>query len=483
MGFSFAVARHLSIFASAFVAYHAKTNCPSVVAFYFILFSFSVLHRFPFRVLALLVGLLLSIALTNRWFVTEPAQLSVQKFDAVSYWEIARAAPHFPQEIHVLGRTTSDSLARVPFHHAQRFFVPYFVGSIAHTAGISEKVCFTFAQLILALLTAYILWKSACVLGLSGWSAMMIPVLFLCNPYCTRYFFAETPMLPYTVFLCGFSVLLYGLLTQRWHLVLGGLIFAAFGRQTSLLLLPPVVLWLYLDSAWRAAYKKVHLALLGGVSVFVVLLWYAVSGTIAAEFAGENINTAHLTEVFSWFLRTDTSFTSQEASSLAKSIDIHNLGTKLAIFCTFLFRGVIPFIPAIIMILNALWQRRKENTTLSTQERIRLRLLLMFVVCIVAQPIAGGPELTGSTIIVLSALGVPALCLVFAQTYTEREPTTDKQIAIFIILQFVGSFHHLYTTFGYTYIHPAVFTTLWFLMPLLYVLKTQKPLSTVEKVA
>ncbi len=77
-------------------------------------------------ILAAVMGM---IAVTNLWPSFEYGYLVLGQTDTESYRAIAQAAP-------------GVALQPLPYHHAQRFWIYWLIGEIAHTSGLSlDQLC------------------------------------------------------------------------------------------------------------------------------------------------------------------------------------------------------------------------------------------------------------------------------------------------------------------------------------------------------
>ena len=65
-----------------------------------------------------IIWLLLFTILTNSYYDINGI-LSIDQLDSLSYFNIANSAPIY-------------SLENIPYHHAQRFFLPYLIGSLGN---------------------------------------------------------------------------------------------------------------------------------------------------------------------------------------------------------------------------------------------------------------------------------------------------------------------------------------------------------------
>lgn len=392
---------------------------------------------------SILFIMLLSVIFTNRWLVND-SDMSIHQFDSKSYLQIAESAPDFPQEVHVSYPFAPDSVAKIPYHHAQRFAVPFAIGLVAHASNISVENIFIVFQIAFVSAILLLLFKIALYIGLPPPNALLLPLFFLCNPYTTRFFFAATPMIPDMVFMLGLTVILYGLVRISSIEVFLGVLIAIFGRQTALLLLPGIFLWIFVMEDWKKVVltKKILLC----SAVFLVISgWYFYSGAIASSFAGKNYNAEHLTGLIHWL---GFFHSSQTTEFFAQS------SFSLKVLGEFIFRGILSLLPAL---LTSIVLYISGEKVFRFRELIVLALLILSVI---VQPFLAGPVITGNTIIRLTALALPILLVLLAKLLKDTKKLTLRNLVILFPVFLLATVHHRYTVLNLSSDKASIFALL-----------------------
>jgi hypothetical protein len=221
----------------------------------------------------------------------------------------------------------------------------------------------------------------------------------------------------------GLALMLYGLMTGGGTAVLGGQIVASLSRQTGLLLVPMAIIWLWRGGgAWASTGRSRRRALSIGV-VGVAAAAYLVTAWIASTISGPSDNLAHVTGL---------------AASSATSFDARTLAVFLARMV------VAPAIP--LLLLAAL--SRDASPRASAGD---VPLLWLGVLCIAAQPLVAGPEITGGNGPRLVALGLVPLCILVAIRIRDTSVFTHASAgrrywAMGLLM--LASMHHVYVLSG-----------------------------------
>jgi hypothetical protein len=230
------------------------------------------------------------------------------------------------------------------------------------------------------------------------------------------------------VFVCGCLVLLYGLIQTNSVLVFLSLGIAAFSRQTTLLLIPTTLVWLWCSGAWSRRSAACRL-LLSVASVALVVAIYAWSASVASSFSLPSRNAELLVGLVHSVVRGSSSL------------------PGLAEFALRLF---VPFcVPLGIMLGFGL-------KPLSRSRWIDVLLPLSAVAAIAAQPLLAGPTITGANATRLTALGLPFAIFAIGSAVGGASAKDPQPMAIAarwgLILIFAGIFlstwHHMLTIVG-----------------------------------
>ncbi len=346
-------------------------------------------------------GVFLLILLTQRWMSVHAGIDYLIATDSNSYLEIARSAPGF-------------SKLALPYHHAQRFFFVWLFGSI-FSVVVPEWVM-RVASSITLVGTAAVWIHLICQLTMSRGLRILAGAFFFLNPYTYRYYLLAPAILPDQIFQFGLVSLLYGIIlwTQiksgqapssggLW--ILMGSLVCGLSRQTSLLMIPGLLLW--------AAQTRRPVLFL--IPSFIFVVGYLVTGMVAKSFAGPSGNLEHILGIFSWIFSSEFS--------------IVRLGEHL-------LRAFLPVLPILLAIAFS-------RTSLKVL-KAEVPLLLMWA-GLFSQPILAGPLHTTGNGSRLAVLSLSLLIVIWIRLQKNLE-TSVSRWSVFSL--FILSFHHMYTVVG-----------------------------------
>jgi hypothetical protein len=358
--------------------------------------------------------LLLLLLLTNRYlFLVSDSQ--VLPGDCFSYLRIAIAFPSLP--------TGNPDISP---HHAQRFMVPYLVGAFSRLTHLPLESSFRVFAIGAILSIVEVLCRILRRLhGLLPLHSLWLLALLILNPYSFRIYIAAPYLLNDLFFQVGLTMLLLGLFGESIAISLVGVLLAICSRQTGLLLIPPMLLWLVW--LWPKTRKKAAL-FAGLAAVLVVVVVYGTTSYVAFRISDQLVSTTHVTGIFTWL---------RDSPSLKALIEFGLRGIIGLIFPIATLLGTLPKISSI-----AGWSR---------EDRLRVVCLVGFAVMIAAQPILGGPAVTAHDITRLVLLGLTpllvALAICFSHTTLSQE-FWQQATPLFMVAVALGSFHHMYSFLG-----------------------------------
>jgi len=353
-----------------------------------------------------------ALAATNR-YAGPPLTRDFNPGDAFFYYAIAEAAPALADET-------------LYFHHAQRLAAPYVVGLLHRAAPIPLHDVFRAAVLLLMLAILLVSQSVLEQLALHRRQAGVILGALALNPWVFRPYLTFPEMIPDLAFVLGTALMLRGLAAGRGRDVLIGQLVASLGRQTGLLLVPMAAAWIWRDrEVWgriaarrRAGYAIASAGLAGSV--------YLATGAVAASFSFPSDNAEHLYGMVLW---------------LATMFDP-------AVLAEFLTRAALPPLLGTGLILGL-----GRRAWLAGRASDLAPVLAFGSLCIWAQPILGGPEITGPTVIRLVAIGVlPLLVLLGTALHASgafAAAASGPRLAGVWALVAIGSLHHAYVFTGY----------------------------------
>jgi hypothetical protein len=326
--------------------------------------------------------------------------------DASSYTAIAQAAPGFPTEL-------------LPHHHAQRFFVPWLLGTAGALVGVDPLLVLKGASLLVLTLNVVLMFRLAADYRLPRATTFLVLALFAFNSYAFRYYLCTPPMLNDTMFVLGMLLGCRGLGRANVAMFLGGVAIAAASRQTAVLLIPGWLLWLYVGKVFEGLRRHVAAA----VAVIGSVLAYHFTGEIAKGFAQPSWNIDHVIGIVGW---------------LAKDFNLREFVLfSIRLTLTFLMTGAV-FVPA-------LWKHRSRLRVVVCERREALFLLLLGL-AVVSQPVLAGPHISLRDIQRLAGIGLGPLILCLALAAPLHMP--EKWLKAVVVMIFAGSFHHLFSFYG-----------------------------------
>jgi hypothetical protein len=357
--------------------------------------------------------LLVLLLLTNRYLSVRDSD--VLSIDSYNYLRIATAFPRLPAPNSVLSA-----------HHVQRFVLPYLAGGFSKVTGLSMNISFrVFAIAGILLIVGLLVTVLAKISQLSPFHSLWLVALQILNPYSFRIYIANPFLLNDIFFQVGSLILVLGLLEESVSLSLLGICVAVCSRQTALLLLPPMLVWLTI--LWPKT-KRRGAILTGVTGTLIVLLIYEITSRVAVHIAGTTVSIETVTGLLVWLRGSP----------------------NLRVIAEFGLRGLIGLaLPIAILLATLPWH--KGIAQWSREDRLRTGLLLGFAAMVASQPILGGPAVTGRDITRLVLLALPPLLIAVGIVFSYTTLGTEfwrQAFPLFIAISAAASFHHTYSFLG-----------------------------------
>ena len=296
--------------------------------------------------------------------------------------------------ITVANSPTIASLADLSLTHAmhrlERWPLHFFMGAISRQIGIDvwdlERIF-----VILAMGVTLFLVNS---LRAGLWQKLALFALLILSPYTFRQYYAVPGMLSDCLFyvaIIGFAV---GMWSARWRLILISLCCACFVRQTSILLLPILVIYCFAE---KMDLKKSFVATSFGLGSFLLskLAGYLVFTSVPGGYVA-----MHTLGIFFWI---------QQSPQWIDLIDF--LGR---------YSLMLMSLSPILLLTNRLSRRDW--------------MYVAFFFFLHTQPLLAGPSVSGSNVDRLAIYGLPFLALLLIEGSNQA-----KLVCIFIALVFVES--------------------------------------------
>ena len=183
--------------------------------------------------------LIIFLLLTNKFYNFEQTIL-INQLDGLSYMSIANSSPYFTDEL-------------IPYHHSQRFFIPFSIGLIGNYFQIDNYFIFRFLIFLIILaifiMHAKITFNSKCNYKTA---IMCVSIVFL-NPYLFRYFFAVPTMINDAIFLMSLYFFAYGIFKNNYFVYLA-IIISILSRQTGLFVLLASLYFYYENKSFKSIF-------------------------------------------------------------------------------------------------------------------------------------------------------------------------------------------------------------------------------------
>jgi hypothetical protein len=333
--------------------------------------------------------------------------------DVWSYLAIAEAAPRLPA-------------GQVPYHHAQRFVLPYLAGLIADALGVPCDWVMRALAIIVLLVSIQLTDRFAVGLGCAPRVRLVLTSLVFLNPYAAR----MTLAFPFMVNDLGFGL---GLVLAFSGLVLGfpgrivlGSLVAILCRQTAVVFALPLAWFFLAGTCRRLAMPKERFAAVA--SALVVIVGYHLTGLVAATFSERSQNLTAVSNLFSWWVdRFDL------------QLLVLELGARGAAAWAVTAAGLWLLVPHLS---REYGRDRDARTTLCAVVLVAVAALT------VLQPILGGPE--AGNFPRLSVLGLwPLVFGVLLWTRRRRHaappPMSPPMVAVLGVVLAFHSLHHVYS--------------------------------------
>ena len=316
------------------------------------------------------------------------------QMDVISYNEIATNAPSLPKGSNTIIQNV-----------AQRFLIPYIVGSIAHFFDIDFFLIFKLFTFIFIIFYVYLINLLIKKLNFNlRVSILFFSILFL-NPYLVRYHIFQPVQAHDMLFFCLGLIFFITVINKNYFTNLLVTVLSIYLRQTSIALLIGSGILFLIN-------KRIKLFIILSTLSFLSLFFVIEMGQkISSDTFPINLAYKLIFYDFSQF------------EKLVK----------------FLLLGVMPFTPLFVVLFGKI----NKNITLSS-------VLILLFVCsmMIGQPILGGPDGSTNNVGRIANLCFPILtCLCFYIWNFEKFVEKNYLFYTFILLMFLWSLHPTFSIF------------------------------------
>jgi len=312
----------------------------------------------------------------------------INQLDSVSYMSIAIFSPDYSSE-------------NLPYHHAQRFFVPYLIGFVSNTLGISPIIIFRLFTYLIVFLIIFIHFLIIKKLKTNFYLSIFSISFLILNPYLIRYFIAVPTMINDAVFILSLYLFSIGLIFN-YKSTLVGVIFALISRQNGIFVFVAYFVNNLISKRYKI-FKDTSTVLSIILFIFISLL----SNNYANNVSETNFNFRHVYGLFEWIV------TSFELIKLVKWILL----------------PLYSYLP--LLIISSFFFKFKKLDKIYNKNFFILIFIFISIICI---PFLSGPDLASRNIIRLTSLAYPIILIIGLCYVSVKKKLLNNILFIFIIL-------------------------------------------------
>jgi len=314
--------------------------------------------------------------------------------DVISYSEIAKNGPFLPKESSIIIQ-----------HVAQRFFIPYLVGSLAYFLNIDFFLVFKFFTFLFIFFYIFLINEIIKKFNYSlKESILFFSILFL-NPYIVRNHIFQPVQAHDMLFFCFGLIFALSIIHKKYLSNISVTILSVYLRQTSIALFIGSSIFLLIN-------KKIKFFIL-------LLLVYFFSFYLIIKF-GKHIST------------------NMFPIKLAYGIIFYDF-TNIAKLIKFLLLAIMPFLPLFVVLFGKI----NKNIRMSSA-------LILLLVCsmMIGQPILGGPDGSVNNVGRIANLCYPILTVFCFYIWNFKKFVNKRYLYYtFISGMFLWSLHPTFSVF------------------------------------
>ena len=315
--------------------------------------------------------------------------------DVISYSEIAKTAPNLPHESKIIIQ-----------HVAQRFFIHYFVGSVANLTKIDFFIIYKIVTFIFILFYIFLIVFISKKFKFNLKESILFFSLLFLNPYVTRHHIFQPVQAHDMLFFCCGLIFAYSIIKQKYIANIFTTLITIFLRQTSMAM--------FIGSSINLIINK-------KIKLFIFLFVAYVSFFYLTIYFGKIISINNF------------------PIHLAYKIFFYDF-TQVEKLIRFLLLGIFPFLPLTVLLFGQL-----NNFKISTA-------LTLFLVCaaMIGQPILGGPDGSVNNVGRIANLCYPILTVLIFYVFNFKKFVSNSCLFfLFIIGMFFWSMHPTYSIFDF----------------------------------
>ncbi len=339
---------------------------------------------------------LLFIVLTTNYLSLNDIIFLANQTDVISYSEIAKIAPTLPLKSEIIIQ-----------HVAQRFFVPYFVGSIANFLKIDFFLVFQIFTFVLILFYIFLIYKIVIKLNFNLRISILFFTLLFFNPYIVRSHIFNPVQAHDMLFFCLGLIFAFSLYYNKFLINLSVTLISIYLRQSSIAL--------FIGSSFFLIKKK-------KIILFLLLFFLYFISLFLITKIGEKISK----DTFPF--------------NLAYGILYYDFSQVNKLF-KFILLGLMPFLPLGVIVFGSINKKIEVSN---------IAILLFVCAMLIGQPFLGGPDNTVNNVGRIANLSYPILTFISFKIWNfDKITKKDSLFYIFILGMFFWSLHPTYSIFKF----------------------------------
>lgn len=343
--------------------------------------------------------ILISLLLLSTNHYSYEQSLLLNQLDSKSYYLISKNSPELllSQEI--------------PYHHYQRFLLPYIIGIISEFSGFEIFSIYKVLTILVLIFISIIHKKILIKINQNFETSIILLSVIIFSPYLSRYIVSIPLMLVDLCFvLISYLVILAFLYNSRWIYLLIQL--SLFFRLSGIAIIIGHI------GSKIFNYKKNLYKIFFIISSSLIIIFLL--NFVANKFTNSEFNNLHYL-------------------GLIKEFNFSRLLQTLI----FIFKPIICFVPLAFLLI--FFKFEKSNFDLE-----KFIFFLSIPMLIIGQPVLGGELVTGNNIFRLSSLALPFLIIYFAILFKPKIIFKNNYF-YFLLFNFIYSLHPKYSILSFLF--------------------------------
>lgn len=325
--------------------------------------------------------------------------IAINQTDSHSYMAIAISAPDYSSEI-------------LPYHKAQRFFVPYLVGILSKLLNVNILYIFKILNIITMLSIIFLHCRIIEKFKLNSSSSIIFISALILNPYLFRYSIAVPTMINDLVFVLSIYLFLYAIVINK-NTSIYPVFLSLISRQNGMFIFLANIIYNFFNLRFKY-FKSLNFFYTIIIFIFIFIL----ANSYAENVSTSNFNFKHAYGIFEWIL---------------SSWD----------FLTFLKWITLPFYSYLPLLVIFIFFFKIKEYDKSYLKNYLIFFFLFF--SIIGMSILPGPIITGRNIIRLTTLAYPILIIFLAYFAAQKKNFSKINLLAIIVLLHIWSLHPRYS--------------------------------------